>query len=669
MRARWPLGMPGLGWGGDYNPEQWPEHTWAEDVALMRRAGVTLVTVGVFGWALLEPEPGRYELDRLDRVLDLLHAGGIRVDLATGTASPPPWLSAAHPESLPVRADGVRLGPGSRQAYCPSSRAYRKHAVALAGALADRYREHPALALWHVGNEYGCHVPRCYCEHCAEAFREWLGRRYDGVAALNEAWGTTFWSQRYGDLAEVRPPRATPAAPNPAQVVDYARFCSDALLELYRAERDVLRRRAPGVPVTTNFMVMGGFDGVDYWSWADEVDVVSNDHYVGAEDPERHVELALSADICRGLAGGRPWLLMEHAPSAVNWQPRNLAKAPGEERRHALAHLARGADGTLVFQWRASDRGAERYHSAMLPHAGPDTGVFAEVARIGGEYRRLGGLVGSRVRGEVALVYDFSTPWVTGQEGLPTSDFRYRRAVQDVYAALWRAGVTVDVVAPGAPLAGYRLVVVAGLFAVDAADAEVVAGFVRDGGHALVTWYSGVEDEHSRVYLGGYPGAFRELLGVRTEQFHPLAAGQRVRLDGGAGAMVWTEHLHAVDAEVLARYQDGPLPGVPALTRRRLPGGGTATYLACGIDAPGMDEVVGRALAGAGVAPVTEGAGDGVEVVRRRGADADWLVVVNHRDGPAAVAAHGVELLSGAAVAGKLEIAAGEVAVVREEPS
>ncbi|QFZ16609.1 beta-galactosidase [Saccharothrix syringae] len=661
----WPTGLRGPAWGADYNPEQWPEAVWADDVALMRRAGVNLVSVGVFSWALLEVAEGRYEFGWLDRVLDRLHEGGIRVDLATATASPPPWLTTAHPEVLPETAEGVRLSHGSRQSYCPSSAVYREKAVALAGALARRYREHPALAAWHVGNEYGCHVPRCYCDRCAEAFRAWLRSRHGDLDALNEAWGTAFWSQHYTAWDQVLPPRATPALGNPGQLLDFDRFSSDALLELFKAERDVLREVTPGVPVTTNFMVTWTFGALDYWRWADEVDFVANDHYTRADDPERHVELAFSADLARGLARGRPWLLMEHSTSAVNWQPRNLAKQPGELRRNSYQHLARGADGTLFFQWRQSRAGAERYHSAMVPHAGPDTAVFAEVERVGAEYARIAELVGSTVEAApVAVVYDWESGWVLGQPAHPTVDFSHREHALALYRALWRAGVAVDFLPPGAPLAPYRAVVLPALHLVD--DAGPYADYVEGGGRLLVTYLSGITDTRGHVHLGGHPGAFRDLLGVRTEEFFPLAAGQEVALDDGSSARVWTEHLRAGDAEVLASYVDGPLPGVPAVTRRDV-GEGAAWYLACGLTGAGLDRLVEAVLDHAGVPRGTAG----VEVVRRRGARAgapvSWLVAVNHGGGDAELPAVGVELLSGERVPGRVVVPAGGVVVVREE--
>ena len=662
----WPTGVRGPAWGADYNPEQWPEDVWVEDVELMRRAGVNLVSVAIFSWALLEVEEGRYEFGWLDRVLDRLHEGGIRVDLATATAAPPPWLTTAHPEMLPVTADGVRLSHGSRQSYCPSSPVYRAKAVALARALAERYRDHPALAAWHVNNEYGCHVSRCYCDRCAEAFRTWLRARHGTLDELNEAWGTTFWSQRYTSWEQILPPRATPSFGNPGQLLDFDRFGSDALLELYKAERDVLHEITPGVPVTTNFMAISGFSALDYWQWAAEVDFVSNDHYTLAEHPERHVDLAFSADLVRGLAGGQPWLLMEHSTSAVNWQPRNIAKLPGELRRNSFAHFARGADGTLFFQWRQSRAGAERYHSAMVPHAGPDTKVFREVEQVGAEYQRLAEVVGSTVEASVAIVFDWQSWSALNQPAHPTADFGYHRHALAYYRALWRAGVTVDFVPPGADLSGYRLVVVPALYAVD--DVTPYERFVADGGHLLVTYLSGITDTRGHVHLGGYPGAFRDLLGVRTEEFHPLRAGEAVTLDDGSTAAVWTEHLHADGAKAVASYADGPLPGVPAVTRNER-GDGVAWYVACGLDGDGLERLVRGVLDGAGV-PAGPVGGD-VEVVRRRGEVAgsavSWLIAVNHADDDAELSATGVELLSGARASGRVVVPAGGVVVIRED--
>ncbi|MET7833695.1 beta-galactosidase [Micromonospora sediminicola] len=653
----------GIWYGADYNPEQWPEEVWAEDVALMRQAGVNLVSVGIFSWALLEPAPDRYEFGWLDRALDLLHAGGIRVDLATATASPPPWLAHRHPETLPRRADGTVLWPGGRQAYCPSSPVFRDRSLRLVEAVARRYAAHPSVVLWHVSNELGCHNVHCYCDVSAEAFRRWLRERYGDLDALNAAWGTAFWSQRYHDWAEVNPPRAAPTFANPTQQLDFLRFSSDEQRAQLRAERELLNRLVPQ-PVTTNFMIGTGIKYLDYHSWASDVDVVANDHYLTAADPRPQVNLALAADQTRGVAGGAPWLLMEHSTSAVNWQPRNIAKTPGQMRRNSLAHVARGADGVLFFQWRASRAGAEKFHSALVPHAGPDTKVFREVRRLGADLRALAEVRGSRVDADVALLFDYEAWWGAELDSHPSVDVTYTDRLAALHGALWRAGVTADVVHPSADLSRYRLVLAPTLYLTRDADADALRRFVEAGGTALVTYFSGIVDEHDHIRLGGYPGAFRDLLGVRTEEFFPLRAGETVRLDDGARADVWTEWLHAEGAEVLAAYADGPLPGVPALTRHAV-GAGAAWYVGTRLDDAATDRLVARLLAEAGVRPPVA-APAGVEVVRRRSADRSWLFVLNHTDGSARLPATGVELLSGERCDGELVVPAGEVAVVRE---
>jgi beta-galactosidase len=660
----WPEGLA-MAFGGDYNPEQWPEEVWREDVRLMREAGVTLVSVGIFSWATLEPSPGRYEFGWLDAVLDLLHEGGVRADLATATASPPPWFSRARPDSLPVTADGRRMWPGARQAYCPSSAIYREGAARMAGALAERYRDHPALAMWHVNNEYGCHVAHCYCDTSAAAFRAWLKRRYGDLDALNAAWGTAFWSQRYGDWEEIWPPRLAPTFANPTQQLDYRRFSSDELLACFEAEREVLRRITPGVPITTNFMAPR-FAGADYWAWARRQDLVSNDHYLVAVDGDPALQIALAGDVTRGLAGGAPWLLMEHSTSAVNWQPVNLAKAPGQMRRNSLAHVARGSDGAMFFQWRGSRAGAEKFHSAMVPHAGTDTKLWREVVQLGADLGKLAEVRGSRVVADVAIVWDYQAWWAVELDSHPSNEVRYLERVGAFHESLWRAGITTDVVHPEGDLSGYRVVVVPSLYLVTDASAGNLAGWVQDGGHAVISYFSGIVDQNDAIRLGGYPGAYRELLGVRTEEFHPLLPGVRVALDDGSSASVWTEDLRLEGAEALAHYVDGPVPGRPAVTRRDA-GAGSATYVATRPD----DDVLARLLAGvcerAGVRPVVAGLPAGVEAVLRRGEAADFLFLLNHGAEPATVAARGIDLLTGAEHDDRVEVPGGGVAVLRQE--
>ncbi|MFF4622255.1 beta-galactosidase [Nonomuraea jabiensis] len=661
--------VPGLLFGGDYNPEQWPEEVWAEDVRLMAEAGVTMVTVAVFSWSRLEPRPGAYDFGWLDRVLDLLHEHGIAADLATATATPPPWLVREHPEVMPVDAQGVRLEFGSRQGYCPSSPVFREHAVRLATAMAERYGGHPALAMWHVGNEYADHTLECFCPESARHFRAWLEAHHGTIESLNAAWGTSCWGQHYTGFGQIEPPRKAPGPINPAQLLDWRRFCSDALLELFSAERDVLRVMTPDVPVTTNFMSI--LHGLDYWAWAAAEDLVSDDAYPDPADPESHVAVALSYDLMRSLKR-RPWLLLESAPSAVSWREVNVPKPPGMMRLHGLQAVAHGADGVMFFQWRQARYGPEKFHSALLPHGGTRTRGWQDTLRLGSDLRRLAEVAGTDTRAEVALVLGWDSWWgLEAPESMPSNRLELKKLLLAWYAPLHARGIAVDLAPPDRDLSGYRVVIVPNLYLCTPEQAGRLASVT---GELVVGPFSGVVDAADRVHDGGAPGPLRDLLGVAIDEFWPLADGatQPVRYAGGATglARTWTEWVRLIGddpasalatyedgddpAAVLATYEGGDLDGLPAITRK-----GNVTYVSCLLDdvTPVLDQVLG------GVAAVEVPVG--VEAVRR----GRHLFLLNHTTTPQRVTLPhpGTDLLTHTRLRGDIVLAPRDAVVLRIE--
>ena len=570
--------------GGDYNPEQWPESVIEEDIRLMQKAKVNIVTLGVFAWALIEPEDGVFDFEWLDKIVDRLYQADIAVDMATATATPPRWLTCKHPETLPLDRNGNVIWPGGRQHWRPTSEIFRNYALRLTKKMAEHYKHDPAVVSWHVSNELGCHNIFDYSEDAAEGFRNWLKKQYGSLDSLNKAWNGMFWSQMVTDWSQIIPPRECYAGINPTTLLDFKRFSSDALLDYYCAEAAVLHQITPNIPVTTNLMVLENqVNPVDCFKWGKYLDFVSNDHYY--LPGKRHLdEMAMSAAIVSGTAHKKPWFLMENSTSSVNWRPVNLRKRSGEIIRDALIHVANGADAVCFFQWRQSRSGAEKFHSSMVPHAGENSKIYKEICELGNALNILKPIMESRVRrSKIAMIYDYDSWWAY-ENGLLTHLFDYRSEFSHWYQAILDAGVAADITGKYDHWETYESVMFPVTLLVDMETSRRAERYVKNGGKLIVTYGSGISDSCDHVYLGGYPGAFRDILGIKTEEFVAIEKHHNVLLSNGWSGSMWVDDITetADDCSVIAYIDeadgDESLTSQPAVTQRGY-GKGEALYI------------------------------------------------------------------------------------------
>ncbi|MBM3269787.1 MAG: beta-galactosidase [Candidatus Sericytochromatia bacterium] len=640
--------------GAAYYPEQVPRERWAADAAMMREAGFGVARLGEFGWAFLEPEIGRFDLDWLDEAIAVLATAGLRVVLCTPTAAPPAWLTTRlGTEVLPVGADGRTRQPGSRRHYCPTSEAYQTHALRVVAALGDRFGKHPAVVGWQIDNELGCHdTVRCYCPRCAERFRAYLRHRYEALESLNQAWGTAVWSQRYSAWEEVLPPANLVYRPNPGHWLDWCRFSSFNVERFLQLQVALLRKHTDGHWIAHNFM--GRCDQLDHAALARHLDLAGYDHYAPPDTSPG--DRAFELDRIRGLLGKSFWVLEQQA-AQIDWGTCNPLPRPGEARLMTLQAVAHGADAVLYWPWRAPVIGAEQLHGGVLPHDGRPGRTFHELQALAAELADLPPL--GHGQAPIAFLRGEADRWALDGQRLDESlgPDAYDR---DLYQALWGTGLDVDVLPLEADLAGYRVVVAATRYLVGADLAARLERYVQGGGLLVLGPRSGTKTPDNQVWQEGPPGPLSALCGVRVLEFEAPGSSypQSIGFDDGAwfAAGGWRERLEpAADAEVVARYLDDFLAGEAAIVSR-LHGEGRVWYSGVlgGFDF--ADHFLRLVLAEAGLTPMV--APSGIERRTRQSAQGPLHFVLNHTAERKAISVDedGVDLLTGAPCSGILEL-------------
>ena len=434
-------------YGGDYNPEQWPEEIWEEDMRLFKLAGIDEVTLNVFSWAALQPSEDTYNFEKLDKIMDLVEANGLKVFLATSTAAHPAWMAKRHPDILRTEFSGMKRKFGSRHNSCQNSPTYQKYSVLLAKKLAERYGERECVIGWHICNEYG---GECYCENCEKQFRVWLKKKYGTIEEVNKAWDTSFWGHTFYDWDEIVLPNMLSEHFDPDRTtfqgisLDYRRFNSEGMLKCYQAEAAAIRSVVPDAKITTN--LMGFYKPLDYQMWAKSMDFISWDNYPANEDP--YSRIAMNHDLMRGIKGGQPFVLMEQTPSVTNWLAYNALKRPGVMRLWSYQAMAHGADAVLFFQMRRSIGACEKYHGAVIDHVGTEnTRVFREISQLGKELQQLGDkTLGARSRAKAAILVDWDNWWAIEYSAGQSRDLKYLDEVFLYYRALEEQNYAVDII-------------------------------------------------------------------------------------------------------------------------------------------------------------------------------------------------------------------------------
>ena len=630
--------------GGDYNPDQWLKYPQilADDLCFMKKVRANTFSVGIFAWAALEPSEGQFEFAWLDKIMDDIAGIGGNVILATPSGARPAWLAQKYPEVLRLNARREKQLFGGRHNHCFSSPIYREKAGIINRKLAERYKDHPALLMWHISNEYS---GDCHCELCQENFRRWLKAKYGTVEALNNAYWNGFWSHTYSDFSQAESPSPIGESAVHALTLDWKRFATDQTIDFYHHEIIPLREITPDIAITTNFMAEIAqpyphpFAGLDYARFAPEMDIISWDAYPNWHNDYETTEflaskLAFLNDYFRTLKG-QPFLILESTPSMVNWHKINKPKRPGMHLLSTIACLAHGADSMMYFQWRKSRGSSEKFHGAVVDHDNSENNrVFKDVQAVGEVLENIMEIKGSHTPARVALLYDLENYWaLCDVQGFQREDKQYPRTIHEHYKVFWDANVPMDVITKDKDLSKYDMVIAPMLYMVDAKQMEVLKAYVEGGGTLISTYLLGLADENDLVHLGGLSAPLRDVFGVNILEIDTLYPKDRNGIVYGKvyEAFDYCTVMEACGAEVLGRYSSDFYKDSPAVTRNKL-GKGQAYFIGARTGSGFLRDIYGEILGGLALPELPVKGSAGVSIQIRENADFCYYFVMNFNE-------------------------------------
>lgn len=583
--------------GSDYNPDQWLDRPdiLEKDIELMKKAKMTSMSLGIFSWSAYEPTEGEFHMDWLKDIMDKLYENGIYTILATPSGARPAWLDEKYPECMRVGADDHRAHHGVRHNHCMSSPKFREKTGIIINKIIDTVGKHPGLAMWHLSNEFG---GECFCPLCKKKFQDYLANKFDNdINKLNKAWWTGFWSHTYNDFSQIEPPYLNGEFSVMGLNLEWKRFTTWNTTDYMKSEIDIIRKRTPNIPITTNFMQL--FPGLDYRVMAKELDVISWDSY-----PVFHNNYETMADtmahnsfdhaVMRSLKKNQPFMLMECAPGLVNWHEYNKLKRPGVHKLFSTQAVACGSDTVQYFQWRKSRGSFEQYHGAVVDHIGTDdTRVFKEVAEVGAMLDSLSNVKGTIVKPKAALIFDWDNMWaIDNMRGLSDKTKNYAKTCIQIYHEFLKLGIDMNVVASDDNLDDYNVVIAPMLYMLRPGASDNLKAFVKRGGQLMATYLTGYVDDNTLCYLGGFPGdGLSELFGVISEEidtYYDSDENSATFTDGHKAIIHdYAEILRVSDTDILAKYDKDFYAGTPAITRKNF-GKGKAYYVGARIDMDSM---------------------------------------------------------------------------------
>lgn len=622
--------------GVDYYPEQWENARMEADMDRILELGGNVIRIGEFAWHRMEPEEGRFDFSYFDGVIAMAKAKGLQVIFGTPTATPPAWLIHKYPDILSQFENGVSRAFGGRHVACYSHETYRAYCAKIITRLAQHYKGEPAIIAWQIDNELGHEgSDQCWCPRCRASFQQFLREKFGGdIRALNETYGTAFWSQEYNDFDEIPLPAPTITTHNPALRLDWERFCSEKLHSFAQFQAELLRKIIPGAVVMHDFPGGGLGKHADYSALAGTLDRVAYNNYPvwgGQKEPLPPSEIAFGLDYIRGLKGENFWIT-EAIMGAQGHDVTGFLPRPDQAKLWSWQGMAHGCEGLLYFRYRGATKGAEQFCYGILDADNVPRRRFYEVQRFFNEVRPYESVLTTPVHSDAAILYDYdslSSFRIQQQSLLLDCEAEMKR----LHGVLFRAGQSVDVIPASRDFSGYRLVIIPNMIVTDPGFTDRLKAYVAGGGVAVVTYRTAVKDRDNNLVFGKtIPVDLCDLLGLFVEETESVQEYHCIPLAGETGsgtAGIFRDMIVPQGAQTLWRYDDPFYRRYAAITRNSW-GKGTVYYVGTTPDQAILDRVIGQAMEAAGLESLA--LPDGVESVVRGSGEARVRILLNHNE-------------------------------------